>query len=69
MPDSEAKKKWMKQYAVVIPVKFMRRTEADIVDYIDSMFNSGVGKATLIKSALREYMANHPLGKEKKNGL
>lgn len=59
MPDSEAKKKWAKENAVIFSVKLMKRTEADIIEYMDKMLAKGIGKGTLLKMALREYMQNH----------
>ena len=69
MPDSEAKRKWMRENTHVFSIKLMKKSEQDIITYLDAMLAQGVGKGTVFKSALREYMANHPLGKEKKNGL
>ncbi len=59
MPDSEAKKKWMEKNTIVFSIKLMRRTEADIIEYLDANLAKGVGKGTIIKAALREYMENH----------
>ena len=59
MPDSEAKRKWMAKNSIVFSVKLMRRTEADIIEYLESNLSRGIGKGTVIKAALREYMANH----------
>lgn len=54
MPESEAKKKWMKENTTVITVKFMHNTEKELLDYLKA------GKpATILKAALREYMENH----------
>lgn len=62
MPDSEAKRKWMAKNAIVFSVKLMRRTEADIIEYLEANLSRGIGKGTVLKAALREYMANHPIG-------
>ncbi len=59
MPDSEAKKKWMAENSIVFSVKFMRTTEADMIEYMEKRMKEGVAKGTLIKKALREYMKNH----------
>lgn len=59
MPDSEAKKKWMEKNTIVFSIKLMRRTEADIIEYLDANLAKGIGKGTIIKAALREYMENH----------
>ena len=57
MPDSEAKKKWMKENFWTLSVKIHRKHDADIVDYLES---KGEDKQKYIKIALREYMTNHP---------
>ena len=60
MPDSEAKRKWIAKNTIVFSIKLMRRTEADIIEYLDKMAaTKGLAKATVFKMALREYMANH----------
>ena len=60
LAESEAKKKWMKENSSSFSIRLMSRTEADIIDYLDKMTQRGVGKGTILKLALREYMANHP---------
>ena len=61
MPDSEAKRKWMKENAIIFSIKLMKRSEADIVNYVEENLARGIGKNTLFKMAMREYIANHPL--------
>ena len=61
MPDSEAKKRWAKENAHVFSVKLMKKSEQDIIDYLDAMLKRGVGKGTILKLALREYMKTHPI--------
>lgn len=56
MPDSEAKKAWMKENSRYFAIKVMRRTEDDLLKFLERQ-----GKpATAIKKAIREYIANHP---------
>lgn len=55
MPDSEAKKQWMKENSRIISFKVMLRTESDIIDFLKDK-----PTATTIKAAIREYMNNHP---------
>lgn len=55
MPDSEAKKRWMKENTTVIRVKLNHNTDAEIVEYIKNVDSV----AGLIKKALREYIKNH----------
>ena len=59
MPDSEAKKKWMKNNSTMVGVKMMNKKDADILEFLE-----GKSKATVIKAALREYIQNHS-GEEK----
>ena len=62
MAESEAKKKWIKENTIIFSIKLMKRTEADIINYLEMMSNKGVRKGTIFKAALREYMKNHPEG-------
>lgn len=64
MPDTPAKKKWDRENSVVFSVKLMNKTEADIIQYLDCQLANGVGKGTVIKKALREYIANHPINNQ-----
>ena len=64
MPDSEAKRKWIKENTIIFSVKLMKRTEQDIIEYLEKMADQGVARGTVFKLAIREYMANHPEGKE-----
>jgi len=59
MPESEAKKQWFKENSINITVKLMKRTEPDLVEFLDSQLAKGIGRGTMIKIALREYMQNH----------
>ena len=58
--DSEAKKKWDKQNMVFVGFKLFRsvgdsKNDQDIIDYLN-----GKVRGEIIKTALREYIANHP---------
>ena len=55
MPDSEAKKAWIKANTIQATIKINRNQSADILDYYG-------GKVTSedIRIALKEYMKNHP---------
>jgi hypothetical protein len=55
MPDSEAKKRWMRENSKIISFKVMNKSDADIIAYLKT-----VPVATTIKAALREYIQNHP---------
>ena len=54
MPESEAKKKWMRENTTMVTVKMTNKGDADLLQYLE-----GKQKATIIKAALREYMKNH----------
>ena len=56
MPDSEAKKRWMKENFWLIALKVHRKHDADIVRFLEIQ---GENKQTAIKVAIREYMKNH----------
>lgn len=59
MALSESQRKaqynWQKKGTVLIAARLQRKADADIVEYLEDKPN-----ATIIKAALREYMANHP---------
>lgn len=54
MPDSEAKKRWMKENSIIFSIKLMKRTEADLIEFLE-----GKVKGEVMKTALREYIENH----------
>lgn len=55
MPDSQAKTRWMRENSTNLTVKFMHKSDSDILGFLE-----GKSKATVIKAAIREYMKNHP---------
>ena len=55
--NSEAKQNWMRENSKVFGVRVMKTTEKDIWDYLQDKEAS-----TIFKTALREYMNNHPKG-------
>ena len=59
MPESEAKKQWMKENSITFSIKLMKRTEGDIIEFIDKLGDQGIPRGTVFKLALREYMENH----------
>ena len=54
MPESEAKTRWMRENSTNLTIKFMHKSDADILAFLE-----GKTKATIIKEAIREYMENH----------
>lgn len=61
MAISDAQKrataKWQKENTVVVTMRLQKSTDADILELLD-----GKSKQTIIKEALREYIANHREG-------
>ena len=60
MPDGEWKKQWDKKNVLFVTTKLFRQVgdsqnDQDIIDYLNEK-----PRSTIIKKALREYMANHP---------
>ena len=51
MPDSPAKKQWLKDNAVIVTFRLFKKGDADILD-----FYGGKPTATDIRVALREHM-------------
>ena len=62
MTYPKSQQKWDKENTLIFSVKFFRRTEQDMIDYMDGMVDKekGIGRGTVLKLALREYMQNHP---------
>ena len=55
MPDSPAKKAWMKENSRTYAIKVMKRSEADIFEFLEKQEKP----RTAIKEAIRFYIANH----------
>lgn len=55
MPDAPSKKRWDAENVRVFTVKLFRKTEQDVIEYLEPR-----NKREIICAALREYMANHP---------
>lgn len=62
MTYPKSQMKWDKENTLIFSVKFFRRTEQDLIDFMDSKVDKekGIGRGTVLKIALREYMQNHP---------
>lgn len=54
MAETEAYKRWAKEKTVIISMRLQKSTDADILAFLE-----GKQKQTVIKEALREYIANH----------
>ena len=51
MPDSEAKRRWIKENSTLITMKCMKKGDADILQYLE-----GKQKSTVLKKAMRILM-------------
>ena len=56
MPDSKAKRDWMRENTRNLVIKINRNTDADIFAFLDTLT---VSYASVVKQALREYMERH----------
>lgn len=54
LSDNETQRAWQKENTVVITMRLQKKTDADILSYLE-----GKAKQTIIKDAIREYMQNH----------
>ena len=54
MADSNAHREWMKENTVVFSIRLQKKTDADILNFLQ-----GQQRQTVIKAALREYMERH----------
>ena len=54
MPDSEAKKKWIAENSVIYTVKFMTKTDKDVIDFLE-----GKNRRNTICEVVRYYIENH----------
>ena len=55
MPDSEAKRRWIRENTTTLTVKLNHNTDRDILSFLKDKPG-----ATTIKAALREYIERHP---------
>lgn len=58
MPDSEAKRRWMREHSVTVTVKLMRKADGAVIDFIDREVAKGRNRSEVIKSALRAYVSS-----------
>jgi len=52
----ESRKKWDKENKWIFSIGFMRRTEADMIAFLQSKEKEGIPRSTVIKQALRNMM-------------
>lgn len=57
MPDSPSKKKWDAANVRIITVKFFRKKDQDVIDFLEAR-----NRHDAICAAIREYMENHREG-------
>ena len=55
--DSKAKREWIAKNTRNLVVKINRNTDADIFSFLETLKGS---YASMVKQAIREYMAHHP---------
>ena len=54
MPDSEAKARWIRENSVIYTVKFMKKTDQDVIDFLD-----GKNKRNTICDLVRFWIEHH----------
>lgn len=54
MPDSPSKKKWDAANVRIFTFKLFRRTDQDVIEYLES-----ANRRNVICAAIREYIKNH----------
>ena len=59
MPDTEAKKKWMRDNFLTLGFKLHRKYDADIIDFLLEHESKEKSKQEILKDAMREYMKSH----------
>lgn len=57
--SNEAWSNWSRDNSIVFTMKIMKKSEEDIVKFLDVEAKKGVARNTAIKKAIREYIANH----------
>lgn len=62
--ESDAKREWQKKNALVLGVKLQRKGDKELIEYVEKQEQKGFSKSNLLKTALLEYMSNHPEGTE-----
>ena len=55
MADAPSKIRWDKENVRIFTIKLMRRTDEDVINYIEPK-----NKRNIVCAAVREYMKNHP---------
>ena len=56
MPDSNAKRRWDSENVIIFSTKLFKRTDADIIEFVNSKLAQGMPRGTLVKAALREML-------------
>jgi len=54
MPDTPAKRRWDAENTVLIAIKFQKKTDQDVIDYL-----VGKNKKDTICEAIRYYIEHH----------
>lgn len=61
MAEPDTQKRWAKANTVMMTFRFMKKSDADLIEFLADKKGT---KGTIIKAALREYIANHPESSE-----
>lgn len=56
MPDSNAKRRWDSENVIIFSTKLFKRTDADIIEFVNNKIAQGTPRGTLVKAALREML-------------
>ena len=64
MPDPQSKRRWDKENTVLIAIKFQKKTDQDVINFLNEEMSKGNAKRDVINAALREYMRNHEMEEE-----
>ena len=59
MPDTEAKKKWMRDNFLTLGFKLHRKYDADIISFLLEHESAEKSKQEILKDAMREYIESH----------
>jgi hypothetical protein len=54
--DPESKKRWDKENTVMVSIKFQKKTDGDIIGFLQDNAVGEITKQDIIKAALRMYM-------------
>ena len=59
MPQPPSQTRWTKENTFMVSLKLMKRTDQDIIDFLQANETPDRSKQRILKDAMREYMENH----------